>query len=67
MRSQIPSKCIINCIYNLDSTTVVWLGVAGPAAAVQAPVASRIFVLPSLLPIPQSAALLCSPAVLQHS
>lgn len=54
MRSQIPFKCIINCISNLDSTTVVWLSFAGPAAAFQAPVASRIFVLPSLLLILQS-------------
>lgn len=67
MRSQIPFKSIINCIYNLVLTTVVWLYFAGPAAVFQFPVASRIFVLPSLLLILQSEALLCSLVVLKQS
>lgn len=53
-RKQSPFKCIINCIYNLDSTTMNWLLVFGPTGPVAEPVfpdsaASRFPVFPSLL------------------
>lgn len=53
-RKQSPFKYIINCIYNLDLTTINWLMVFGPTGPGAEPVfpataAARFPVLPSLL------------------